>query len=151
MAQMLIAPNDEIVTERLPVGGVTDGIVVELLDEDGGPVRQGEAGEIVVYGDHLSPGYLGDERLTAERFAEIDGQRRYHTGDLAWRDEEGRLTVIGRTDRLVKIRGHGVQLEEVEATLTAHPDVAAAAVAVKVSEGGDASLIAYVSASTARS
>jgi len=110
MAQMLIAPTDQLTDERLPVGGVTDGIEVQLLGPDGEPVKTDEVGEIVVHGDHLSPGYWGDERLTAERFMTVNGRRCYRTGDLARRRQDGALTVIGRTDSQVKIRGHGVQL-----------------------------------------
>ena len=146
MAQMLIAPGQDIPAERLPVGGVTEGITVELRSETGEPAREGETGEIVVHGDHLSPGYWRDERLTAERFCNRDGGRSYRTGDLARRDENGNLTVIGRTDSLVKVNGHGVQLDEVEATLTQEPDVAAAAVTVKLDHRGRTRLIAYISA-----
>ena len=145
MAQMLIAPTDQLTDERLPVGGVTDGIEVQLLGPDGEPVKTDEVGEIVVHGDHLSPGYWGDERLTAERFMTVNGRRCYRTGDLARRRQDGALTVIGRTDSQVKIRGHGVQLEEIESALAQQPGVAAAAVTVTRSDRGDASLTAYVS------
>jgi acyl-CoA synthetase (AMP-forming)/AMP-acid ligase II len=144
MAQMLIAPGDTIAGERLPVGQVTDGIDIRLLDEDGDCVPDGP-GEIVVYGDYLSPGYWGDERLTAARFATADGRRCYRSGDLARRDEHGALTVIGRTDRQVKVHGYALQLEEVEAALAQQPGVAAAAVTSQGHDGGDVSLTAYVS------
>lgn len=149
MAQNLIGQGDEPAGERLSVGRVTEGIEVELLDDRGRPVEAGEVGEIVVHGDHLSPGYWGDERLTTARFRTVDGRRSYRSGDLARRDEGGALTVLGRTDSLVKIRGNGVQLEEVEAALARQPGVAAAAVRVKRSADGDASLVAYVSARAA--
>ena len=145
MAQNLIGQGDEPAGERLSVGRVTEGIEVELLDDRGRPVEAGEVGEIVVYGDHLSPGYWGDERLTTERFRTVDRRRSYRSGDLARRDEGGALTVVGRTDSLVKIRGNGVQLEEVEAALAGQPGVAATAVRVKRGADGDASLVAYVS------
>jgi acyl-coenzyme A synthetase/AMP-(fatty) acid ligase/acyl carrier protein len=145
MAQMLIGPDHQIPGERLPVGTVTEGITVELRSETGEPVRPGEIGEIVVYGDHLSPGYWRDERLTMQRFKEDGGRRCYWTGDLARRDENDNLTVIGRTDSLVKVNGHGVQLEEVEAALTQEPDVVAAAVTLTLDQHGHTRLIAYVS------
>ena len=145
MAQMLIAPGREIPGERLPVGTVTEGIAVALRNETDEPVSEGETGEIVVYGDHLSPGYWRDARLTAQRFGEDDGGRYYRTGDLARRDENDNLTVIGRTDSLVKVNGYGVQLEEVEAALTQEADVAAAAVTLTLDQRGHTRLIAYVS------
>ncbi len=145
MAQMLIAPDQAVAGERLPVGSVTEGIAVELRSETDEPVSEGETGEIIVYGDHLSPGYWRDEHLTEQRFGDDSGTRYFRTGDLAHRDENDNLTVIGRTDGLVKVNGQGVQLEEVEAALTQEPDVAAAAVALKLDQRGQARLIAYVS------
>ena len=82
MAQMLIAPDREIPGERLPVGTVTEGIAVALRNETGESVSEGEIGEIVVYGDHLSPGYWRDARLTAQRFGEDDGGR--YTEPVIW-------------------------------------------------------------------
>ena len=146
MAQNLIAPGEEPGGERLSVGWVTEGIELQLLDDRGRPVSSGEVGEIVVFGDHLSPGYWCDERLTAERFQTVDGRRCYRSGDLARRDEHRALTIVGRTDSQVKIRGNSVQLEEVEAALAQQPGVAAAAATVKLGEDGDTRLTAYVSA-----
>jgi acyl-CoA synthetase (AMP-forming)/AMP-acid ligase II/acyl carrier protein len=145
MAQMLIGPGCEISGERLPVGTVTEGIAVALRNEAGEPVSDGEIGEIVVYGDHLSPGYWRDARLTAQRFGEDGGGRYYRTGDLARRDESDNLTVIGRVDSLVKVNGFGVQLEEVEAALIREPNVAAAAVTLTLDQRGHTRLVAYVS------
>ncbi len=145
MAQNLISPDEALRTERLSVGRVTEGIEVQLVGDVGQPVAAGEVGELVVFGDHLSPGYWGDQRLTTERFQTVDGRRSYRTGDLARLDETGALTIVGRIDSQVKIRGNGVQLEEVEAAMAQQPGVAAAAVRVKLSEDGNASLAAYVS------
>jgi len=58
MAQMLIAPTDQLTDERLPVGGVTDGIEVQLLGPDGEPVKTDEVGEIVST-ETTSPRLLG--------------------------------------------------------------------------------------------
>jgi amino acid adenylation domain-containing protein len=148
MAQKLISPADEPTGERLSVGRETDGIEIRLHGEGGQPVQAGEVGEIVVYGEHLSPGYWRDEGLTAERFQTVDGRRCYRSGDLGRRDQNGELTVVGRTDRQVKVRGHAVQLEEVEAALARQPGVAAAVVRAEGNEEGHPRLIAYVYAST---
>jgi acyl carrier protein len=92
----------------------------------------------------MSPGYLGDEALTAKHFESIDGIRRFHTGDLARRSASGRLTVMGRADAQVKVRGHRLQLEEVEAALARQQDVSGAAAVVRFNARGDARLVAYV-------
>jgi amino acid adenylation domain-containing protein len=146
IAQGILHPGDEVPAGALPVGRPADGIEVLLLDESGEPVADGATGEIVVESDFLSPGYLGDPELTARRFEHLDGRRRLRTGDLARRSGDGVLTVIGRGDKQVKIRGNRLQLEEVEAALADHPGIAAAAVALETGARGDARLIAYLAA-----
>src|SRR5262249_12827141 len=103
-------------------------------------------GELCVGGAGLARGYLGRPGLTAERFVphpERPGERLYRTGDAAaWRSD-CMLEVFGRLDNQVKIRGHRVELEEVEAVLRQHPAVADAAVSA-AGEGGDRRLLAHV-------
>jgi acyl-coenzyme A synthetase/AMP-(fatty) acid ligase/acyl carrier protein len=145
IAQTLIAPNAHISDGgRLPVGGVADDIDVTLIDEAGAPAGVGEQGEIVVRSKYLSPGYWRDERLTATSFQAVDGITSYRTGDVARVNGDGSLTVVGRTDRQVKIRGHRLQLEEVEAALAAQTEVAAAAAVARRSTRGEVSVTAYV-------
>ncbi|MES1244348.1 MAG: non-ribosomal peptide synthase/polyketide synthase [Acidobacteriota bacterium] len=142
--------------ERPPIGGPIDHARVYVLDPDLNPVPLGVAGEIWVAGAGLARGYLRRPRLTAERFlpdpfpwAEgwAPGDRMYRTGDLARRRTDGVLEFLGRGDSQVKIRGHRVELFEVETVLARHPAVQqAAAAAVSVRGEGSASrrLVAYV-------
>ncbi|AXB42530.1 amino acid adenylation domain-containing protein [Amycolatopsis albispora] len=104
-------------------------------------------GEILVGGAGVTRGYLGRPALTAERFlpdphATVPGARRYRTGDLA-RDHDGDLRFLGRADSQVKIRGHRVEIGEVEAAVNAHPSVSAAAVLAHPDETGSPRLTAY--------
>ncbi|MFI1460558.1 non-ribosomal peptide synthetase [Nocardia carnea] len=89
-------------------------------------------GEIYIGGSGLAEGYLGDEDLTAQRFIRHPrtGARLYRTGDLGRFHPDGRLEFLGREDTQVKIRGHRVELGEVESALRRHPAVADAAVLV---------------------
>jgi amino acid adenylation domain-containing protein len=144
VAQARLRPGDGPKDTRLPVGRAVDGIDVLLVDEAGEPVAAGEPGEIVVRSRYLSPGYWREPELTAERFTEADGARSYRSGDLARRSADGALTVTGRRDTQVKIRGNRLQLEEVEATLARHEGVAEAAATATLDERGDARLTAYV-------
>lgn len=140
------AEQVELLTVALaPIGKAIPGASVHVVDEQGHPLADGEEGEILVSGPGLARGYLGDPAQTAARFVPDPGEtgaRRYRTGDLG-RTENSVLHFRGRTDRMVKIRGFRVELDEVEATLNAHPDLSAAAVAAVRNDSGTR-LVAFV-------
>lgn len=116
-----------------PLGGPVAGAgLLRLRDGVLGPFAEGEEAELVVTGRCLATGYLGDERLTGERFQElpyVDGgtRRGYRTGDLV-RLEDGLLHFVGRIDDQLKVRGYRVEPGEVEAVLSRVPGVRRAAV-----------------------
>ena len=114
----------------IPYGRALTGQTVEVLGPDLLGVPDLVVGEIYIGGAGLSDGYLGDEAKTAERFPThpVTGERLYRTGDLGRYLPDGCIEFLGREDSQVKIRGHRVELAEVEAALTAHPAVGAAAV-----------------------
>ncbi len=141
-AQRVLDPDAVGLGDPLPGTGLL------LADPDGRPVPPGEPGEILLYGDCLATGYLGRPDLTAERFGPGGtpaGRRRcYRTGDRA-RVVDGRLAFLGRTDHQVKLRGHRIELGEVEAVLAAHPAVREAVVVLRDADEPDrAHLAAFV-------
>lgn len=95
---------------------------VRIID-DGEPVERGERGEIVVDGPNVTPGYLDPDR-TATAF----GEWGFHTGDVGYRDEEGRLYVEGRQDDMILTGGELVAPADVREVLHSHPSVEDAAV-----------------------
>jgi amino acid adenylation domain-containing protein/non-ribosomal peptide synthase protein (TIGR01720 family) len=121
---------------------------VYLVDEAFCPVPQGAVGEIVIGGTGVARSYRGRPGLTARSFVPDPfgppGARLYRTGDRARFRSNGDLDLQGRIDHQVKIRGHRVEPEEVEARLLGHPQVARAAVTATPGPGGGLRLIAYV-------
>ncbi|MGW4393654.1 non-ribosomal peptide synthetase [Amycolatopsis nivea] len=129
----------------VPIGRPLANTTALVADRYGTPLPPGLLGELWIGGAGVSEGYLGLPELTAERFpAGPGGQRHYRTGDLArWR-ADGTLELFGRADRQVKLRGHRIELPEIEAALRSHPGVAEAAAVVVGDPGGDAELRAFV-------
>ncbi len=139
--------------ERPSIGRPVDHARVFLLDAWLQPAPAGVPGEIWVGGAGLARGYFDRPELTAERFLPDPfdwaagwrpGDRIYRTGDLARRRPDGNLEFLGRHDAQVKIRGHRVELAEVETALARHPAVQQAAVAARGEGAGARRLVAYV-------
>ncbi|MFJ6808980.1 amino acid adenylation domain-containing protein [Streptomyces anulatus] len=119
-------PGDQV--RRLPIGRPVSGTEVQVVGPDGEPGRPGEAGELLISGVGLTPGYLGEPALTEAAFTLRHGRRWYRSGDRVRCSEDGVLEFLGRLDDQVKIRGNRVEPGEVEAVLQTHPDVAHAVV-----------------------
>lgn len=119
-----------------------------VLDENLDLVPVGEVGELFIGGIGVARGYHQRPSLTAERFVPDPfgggGKRMYRTGDLVYERTDGLLYFCGRVDHQVKIRGHRIELGEVESVLTAHPDVEASAVVAKNVDENDVRLNAFV-------
>jgi crotonobetaine/carnitine-CoA ligase len=125
------------------MGFPTLGCRLELQDEVGAPVADGEVGEIVVGGTRgveLLRGYLDDPETTARSFR--DGW--FRTGDRAVVTGDGRWRFVGRGADVLKVAGENVSAVEIEAVLSAHPDVLEAAVIAQPDEMRDEVPVAFV-------
>jgi amino acid adenylation domain-containing protein len=134
---------------RIPVGRPIANTETYIVNDDLQPVPAGVAGELLIGGPGVARGYLGRDQLTAERFIPNPfpahgAPRLYRTGDLARCLPGGNIDLLGRMDQQVKIRGHRVELGEIEFVLNAHPAVRESVVLLKEMGTGDKVLVAYV-------
>lgn len=128
----------------IPYGVPLTNQSFRVLDEAHRDCPVWTAGELYIGGAGLATGYLGDDALTAARFVTVAGERLYRTGDLGRYLPGGEIEFLGREDAQVKIRGHRVELGEVEAALLAHDAVGAAAAVVAGERRGERALFGFV-------
>ncbi|MEV6318359.1 amino acid adenylation domain-containing protein [Streptomyces sp. NPDC051776] len=116
--------------QSIPYGVPLRNMRARVVDERGRDCPDHVPGELWVGGPGVATGYRGDPERTRDRFTEYNGERWYRTGDLARYRPDGVLEFLGRADHQVKIRGHRIELGEVEAALESHPGVLHAVAAV---------------------
>ena len=122
------------------IGKPLPDVQIHVLDADGAAVPDGNAGEVWIGGAQVARGYRGDPALTASRFVQHPQRGRlYRTGDLARRDAAGEYHFLGRADDQIKVRGHRIEPDEIEAALLSLDGISGAAVAVR-----DDELVAWV-------
>jgi amino acid adenylation domain-containing protein/thioester reductase-like protein len=150
-AGLRAADKSQLVT--VPVGRPVGRARITVVDGQLKPVRAGTAGEICIGGPPVARGYLGRPALTAERFVPdpegAPGGRMYRTGDRGRWLEDGNLTVVGRMDRQLKVRGFRVEPGEIESVLAGHPDIEQVSVVASTKSSGDTRLVAYYTPSPA--
>jgi amino acid adenylation domain-containing protein len=131
----------------LPIGPTVEGKGILLLGDNNEPVEDQSVGEIVIKSRYLSPGYWRDPEQTGAAFecpaGVVDG-RLYRTGDLGRLLIDGRYQHLGRKDSRVKVRGHRIELAEIEIALLNLPTIKESAVLTWELPNGDVRLIAYV-------
>jgi amino acid adenylation domain-containing protein len=131
-----------------PIGCPLPGTRTYIVDEEMKLCPEGVAGELLLGGDGLARGYFGHPELTAERFlpdkfSDNPADRIYRTGDRVRLQSDGQLIYLGRVDNQVKIRGHRVELGEIERTLCDVESEAEWIVAVAEEPGGGKAIAAY--------
>ncbi|XXY54891.1 amino acid adenylation domain-containing protein [Sorangium sp. So ce269] len=132
----------------VPIGRPLPNTQAYVLGVNFEPVPVGVPGELYLGGAGVTRGYHGRPELTAERFVPdpfggAPGGRLYRTGDRARLGADGAIEFLGRTDHQIKLRGHRVELGEIEARLREQPEVREAVVVAR-DGGGAVRLVAYV-------
>ena len=141
-------------SDGIPIGKPLANSFVLILDDEMKPVARGMVGEMVIGGHGVAQGYAGNRQLSDAKFVEleilnsINGvgnalNRVYRTGDLAKWDGNGNLVLFGRSDTQVKIRGHRIELSEIEQVLSGIDQVAQVLVTVCEDAGQQKRLCAY--------
>jgi yersiniabactin nonribosomal peptide synthetase len=143
------------VTKPLPAGSCVpygvplSGVACRIVDALGRDRPDHVPGELWIGGAGVAAGYRGDPERTSARFVEHEGLRWYRTGDKAVYRPGALIEFLGRMDHQVKVRGHRVELGEIDSALLAHPDVGAA-VAVVTDDGPAARIAAAVTPAARR-
>lgn len=144
-----LPPFPEPFPEPVPIGTVSVNSADLIVDEDDRECGTGEQGELCIRSSTLTKGYWNRPDLNKrvylyrESFGPFPDVY-FRTGDLVVRHEDGLLRFLGRKDRMVKTRGHRVELDEVEAAMAEHPEVSEAAAFVVADGVGSKSILAAV-------
>ncbi|CRK57276.1 FIG01294969: hypothetical protein [Alloactinosynnema sp. L-07] len=135
------SPGDKVI----PIGPPIPHTDVLVVDEELLPVPFGVPGELLIGGPGMARGYAAHPSMTAERFVpDPRGHgRMYRSGDIVRQDPDGLIHFVGRRDHQVKIRGHRVELGEVETAIAALPGVRDGAAAVQRGADGTKFLVGY--------
>jgi hybrid polyketide synthase/nonribosomal peptide synthetase FtdB len=140
--------------DSIPIGKPFKNGFVLVLDGEMKPVASGMVGEMYIGGHGVALGYANNQQLTATKFFELEilksmtefaniNNRVYRTGDLAKWDSNGNLVLVGRSDTQVKIRGHRIELSEIEKILSKNIQVSQVLVTVCEDTGQQKRLCAY--------
>ena len=116
-------PAEDVRRKPGAVGFPLFHVDVRVARADGTTCDPNEAGELLIRGEHVTPGYWNNPEATAK--AIVDGW--LHTGDLAICDDEGYYTIVGRLKDMIISGGENIYPSEVESVMHAHPAVAEAA------------------------
>ena len=123
----------------VPYGRALNDQGIWVLNANDEPAGISQIGDIVIGGDGVAAGYLGDPERTAAAFFQhpVTGERCYRTGDRGRLVVDGDIEFLGRVDGQVKIRGHRIELGEIESVLGSCEGVARAVAAVAGPTGED--------------
>ncbi|MBM9469407.1 alpha/beta fold hydrolase [Nakamurella leprariae] len=122
-AAFRVEADDPVPAGPVPAGTPVPNKHYHLVDEDGVRVPEGTPGHLVITSRYLSGGYCTDPELTAERFRIDERGERYHRQSDTARIDDGVLTLLGRDDAAVKVRGYFVDPSEVEHAIRDSPSV----------------------------
>ncbi|MCB7153133.1 amino acid adenylation domain-containing protein [Bacillus stercoris] len=137
----------DIAKNKSNIGRPLSTLQAYVMDAHMNLLPIGVPGELYIGGEGVARGYLNRDELTADRFVPnpyLPGDRLYRTGDLAKRLSNGELEYLGRIDDQVKVRGHRIELGEIQAALLQLPMIKETAVVTRADEQGQTAIYAYM-------
>ena len=145
--EITVASNNAELThaERVTVGRPQLNVTEFIVDSDGNELPQGIVGELYIGGKGVARGYNNLDKMTAERFVEYHGIRIYKSGDYARWEADGNVTILGRTDNQIKLRGLRIELGEIENVMLKVEGVKKVVILIR-KIGGKEHLCAYYTA-----
>jgi len=144
-----IQPSD-LTGGCVPIGRPINNTIAFILDDNMLPVSQGEVGHLYIGGDGLARGYWNRDKQNKKMFISVsipgysNPLRLYKTGDLCLQRADGVFMFYGRMDNQIKIRGHRIELEEIECQILKSDQVQAATVILVKIEKVDPFLAAFI-------
>jgi len=144
-----VTPSDYHQVMLPPIGKPVDNNSVYILKPDGELCCIGVGGELCIGGVQVAKGYLNRDELTRERFVfnpfdDIGRKTMYKTGDICKWTDDGNIEFIGRRDSQIKIRGHRVELGEIEYVLSQCDGIKSCVVLLMDNPNGESQLIGYI-------
>lgn len=133
--------------KNIPIGVPLANTEVYILNKSQKLQPFGLEGEIYISGEGLAKGYLNLDELTRDKFVENPfkkGALMYKTGDIGKINAEGNIEFVGRADQQVKVRGHRIEISEIEDQLIKYPGIDETLILVKEHEDSNRYLTAYV-------
>ncbi len=119
-ARLSYLPPERLEDKLGSLGKAIPGVTLELVDDQGNPLLDsGVVGELVAKGDNIMKGYLGDKEGTDSTLK--DGW--LHTGDLAYRDDDGFFFHTARRKEIIKVGGRRISPKEIEEVIVTIPGV----------------------------
>lgn len=139
---------DELDGKNVTIGTPAGNTKIYMLDCFDNILPVYAKGELVITGQSVGRGYLGLDGMTAEKFISYNGERAYRSGDIAYRNNDGKIIHCGRNDNQIKLRGLRVELDEIENVMNRFEGIKRSVVLVK-GEGNDQFLCGYYTAESA--
>ncbi|EJS62882.1 non-ribosomal peptide synthetase [Bacillus cereus] len=133
----------------IPIGNPIDNMKLYVLDKNLEPLPVGIPGELYIGGVGVGEGYINKKHITNEKFinnpfSEETGDKLYKTGDIVKYTSDGNFWFIGRVDDQIKVRGHRVELGEIEKTIKSHPSITDVVVKTIKSSSEENEIVVYL-------